>query len=220
MDLKKISAVTKWQPPSRVKGVRSFLEMANFYWPFIPKFAEMARPLTELTKKDAVFKWGERQQTAFNMLKEEFVKESILTYADPSKPLRVEADASKFATGATLCVKTEEGWKPSAYMSHKFTGSELNWTVYDKELYAIYAAFVKWRHWLLPAQRTIKVWCNHKNLSYFRWPQVLMPKQANWYSTMQEYHYEIKAKAGNQNGHADVLSRKEEDESTEEKETM
>src|SRR5437588_10607930 len=104
MDPKKISAVMKWQAPTRVKGVRSFLGMANFYCPFIPKFTEMARPLTELTRKDAVFKWGERQQTAFNMLKEEFVKEPTLTYANPNKPLRVKADALKFAMGATLCV--------------------------------------------------------------------------------------------------------------------
>src|SRR5437660_11380717 len=117
--------------------------MANLYQPFIPKFTEMARPLTELTKKDAIFKWGERQQLTFDMLKEEFVKEPTLTYADPSKPLRVKANALKFATGATLCIKTEDGWKLSAYMSHKFSETEINWTVYDKELYAIYAAFVK-----------------------------------------------------------------------------
>ena len=104
-------------------------------------------------------------------------------------------------------------------MSHKFSGPEINWTVYDKELYAIYAAFIKWRHWLLPAKHIIKVWCDHENLSYFRCPQVLMLKQVNWYSTMQEYHYEIKAKAGNQNGHTNALSRKEEDESAKVKET-
>src|SRR5947209_10807411 len=75
MDPKKIFVVMKWQPPTRVKGVCSFLGMANFYQPFIPKFAEIARPLTELTKKDAIFKWEERQQVAFDMLKEEFVKE-------------------------------------------------------------------------------------------------------------------------------------------------
>src|SRR5438445_4463374 len=97
MDSKKISAVTKWQPPTRVKGGCSFLGMANFYRLFIPKFAEMVRPLTELTRKNAVFKWGERQETAFDMLKEEFVKEPILTYANPNKPLRVKADALKFA---------------------------------------------------------------------------------------------------------------------------
>ena len=50
MDPKKISAVMKWQAPTRVKGVQSFLKMANFYQPFIPKFVEMAWPLPELTK--------------------------------------------------------------------------------------------------------------------------------------------------------------------------
>src|SRR5438445_9168857 len=75
MDPKKISVVTKWQPPTRVKGVWSFLRMANFYRPFIPKFAEMAQPLMELTKKNAIFKWKEMQQIAFDMLKKEFIRE-------------------------------------------------------------------------------------------------------------------------------------------------
>ena len=98
----------------------------------------------ELTKKNAMFVWGSHQQEAFDMLKEEFVKELTLAFADPEKPLRVEVDALKFATGAVLCVKTEEEWKLCAYMSYKFNTMELNWTVYDKELYVIYHAFTKW----------------------------------------------------------------------------
>src|SRR5438445_6484595 len=54
MDLKKVQVVMKWQSPTRVKGVRSFLEMANFYHPFIPKFTEVTQPLTELTRKNVV----------------------------------------------------------------------------------------------------------------------------------------------------------------------
>src|SRR5947209_7425375 len=61
INLKKIQAVTKWQPPTRVKGVRSFLGMANFYCLFIPKFAEVTRPLIELTRKNAVFVWRKAQ---------------------------------------------------------------------------------------------------------------------------------------------------------------
>src|SRR5437588_10859275 len=57
MDPKKTLAVTKWQPPSGVKGIHSFLGMTNYYQPFIPKFAKMVRPLTELTKNDAAFIW-------------------------------------------------------------------------------------------------------------------------------------------------------------------
>ena len=75
------------------------------------------------------------------MLKEEFVREPILVFADLEKPMRVKADASKFATGAALYMKTENGWKPCAYMSYKFNATEMNWTVYDKELFAIVKVF-------------------------------------------------------------------------------
>ena len=92
--------------------------------------------------------------------------------------------------------------------------------VYEKELYAIYLAFMKWQHWLLPTSHVIKVWCNHKDLSYLHKPQVLTLKQVNWYFTMQEYYYKIKAKAGTQNGHADGLSPKEEDEKVDGKQML
>ena len=92
----------------------------------------------ELTRKNVVFVWGPCQQEAFDMLKEEFVKEPTLTFTDPEKPLQVEADTSKFATRVVLCMKTEQGWRLCAYMSHKFNATELNWMVYDKELYTIY----------------------------------------------------------------------------------
>ena len=71
------------------------------------------------------------------------MKEPTLAFADPEKPMRVKADASKFATGAALCVKTENGWKLCAYILHKFNAIEINWVVYNKELYAIYLAFRK-----------------------------------------------------------------------------
>ena len=93
----------------RVKGVRSFLGIANFYCLFISKYAEVAQPLMELTRKNMVFMWGKAQQEAFNLLKEEFMKEPTLTFANLEKPLRVEADASKFTVGEALCVKTEKG---------------------------------------------------------------------------------------------------------------
>src|SRR5437660_10249373 len=95
-------------------------------------------------------------------------------------------------------------------MSHSLSGAELNWSVYDKELFAIVKAFEAWRHWSLPVQHEIEVWCNHQNLAYFRKPQILTARQARWYTTLQEYNYQTVHKAGTQNGRADALSRKEE----------
>ena len=46
MDPKKIEAISLWEAPTTVKGVRSFLGFANFYHRFIKNFAEVAAPLT------------------------------------------------------------------------------------------------------------------------------------------------------------------------------
>ena len=210
MDPAKIAAITEWEPPTRLKGVHSFLGLANFYRRFIPGFATIIKPLTVLTKKDQPFVWDESQQTTFDFLKRQFTLAMILRYPDSTLLLRVEMDVSSFAIGAALMVKTNEGWNPAAYISHSLSRAELNWSVGDKELYAIMKAFTSWRHWLLPATHEIEVWCGHQNLSFFRKPQVLTARQSRWYTTLQEYNYRTIHKPGTQNGRADALSRKEE----------
>ena len=76
-----------------------------------------------------VFVWGKAQQETFKLLKEEFVKELTLAFANPEKLMRVEADASNFTTEIALCVKMENGWRLYAYMLYKFSATEVNWTV-------------------------------------------------------------------------------------------
>ena len=87
----------------RVKGVRSFLEFANFYQKFIHHYSELARPLHELMKKDKKWNWTEECQKAFNLLREKFTSALVLRIPDSSKPFEVKSDASKFACGAVLC---------------------------------------------------------------------------------------------------------------------
>ena len=55
----KVQAVVEWPKPSSVKDVRSFLGLAGFYRRFIKNFSLKARPLTELTRDDAVYRWEE-----------------------------------------------------------------------------------------------------------------------------------------------------------------
>ena len=55
VDPEKIKAIQLWEPPRTVRGVRRFLGFANYYRQFIPKFSDLALPLTSLTKKDALF---------------------------------------------------------------------------------------------------------------------------------------------------------------------
>jgi hypothetical protein len=72
MDPMKLAGIHDWPAPTNVKGVRSFLGFGNFYRRFIRHFAEIARPLNALTKKDQPFKWTTECQEAFNTLKQKF----------------------------------------------------------------------------------------------------------------------------------------------------
>jgi len=57
----KLEAVQRYPVPKNAKDIRSFLGLASFYRRLVPKFAEIAKPLTELIRKDVQFKWGKRQ---------------------------------------------------------------------------------------------------------------------------------------------------------------
>ena len=98
----KLEAVRKMPPPTTPKEVRQFLGLVGYYRKFVPKFADIARPLTNLTKLDIPYEWTTRCQEAFEFLKEMLLKEPVLKYPDPSKPYTLFTDASKFCMGLCL----------------------------------------------------------------------------------------------------------------------
>ena len=98
MDPIKVQAITSWPTPSNLRDLRGFVGFANFYRRFIKDFSKLARPLHDLTKKDVPFTWSTAQQTAFDALKDAFVKDPILATWDPERPTRLEVDASGYAT--------------------------------------------------------------------------------------------------------------------------
>ena len=79
-----------------------FLGMANYYQRFVPRFAHIAAPLTELLRKDAAWTWGSAHAEAFEELKHRLSTAPILLVPDFSLPFQVGTDASQFAIGAEL----------------------------------------------------------------------------------------------------------------------
>jgi hypothetical protein len=76
----KVRAVREYPTPKNVKDGRSFLGLGSIYRRLIPKFADLAKPLTELTRKETEFNWEERQTTAFRSLKEKLCSSEVLAY--------------------------------------------------------------------------------------------------------------------------------------------
>ena len=81
----KVQAILEWPTPKTVRGVCSFLGLANFYRRFIKDYAQVAHPLNDLTKKDQSFEWKDSQQTAFDTLKQRFTTAPILAFLDIDK---------------------------------------------------------------------------------------------------------------------------------------
>ena len=79
--------------------------MVGYYRPFIRNFAMLAKPLTELTKKEVEFKWGVAKQQAFNVLKLKLMENPILVYPDFSREFYITCGASSTGLGAVLLQK-------------------------------------------------------------------------------------------------------------------
>ena len=107
MDQTKVKAILDWPEPKNVKGVRSFLGLANFYRRFIKDYMRIARLLHDLTKKEEPFQWEEAQQTVFDMLKKHFTTAPVLAFPDLDCKFRLELDASDYATGAVLSIEKD-----------------------------------------------------------------------------------------------------------------
>jgi transposase InsO family protein len=210
MDPVKIAGVAQWPVPKNKKEVQSFLGFTNFYRRFIADFSIHARALFDLTKKDANFAWGVREEEAFVKLKQSITSSPILVMPDHDRLYRVEADGSGVATGAVLSQLSPEDdkWHPVAFLSKSLSPVERNYEIHDTEMLAIIRALEEWRHYLEGARHPIEIWTDHKNLEYFRTAQKLNRRQARWSLYLSRFDFTLHHKPGRSMGKPDALSRR------------
>ena len=138
MDPAKIDGITNWPTPKTLKNVQAFLGFCNFYCRFIKDFSAVAHPLSELTRKDTPFFWGDAQERAFRTLITAFTTAPVLALPDHDKPFQLITDASAFATGTILEQPDAlNRWHPIAYYSKSLQPAECNYEIHDLELLAI-----------------------------------------------------------------------------------
>ncbi|CAI7788692.1 unnamed protein product [Closterium sp. NIES-53] len=205
VDPKKIKAVRTWKTPENVKELQQFLGFANYYNRFVPQFAKIATPLTNLLKKNTPFKWEDVHQQAMEQLKTALTSAPVLILPDPEKDYVIEADASDQAVGAVLMQDQGKGLQPIAYLSKKLHGAQLNYPIHDKEALAIITAFKTWRCYL--EGRKTMVYTNHCSLKYLKTQPTLSRRQVRWIDFLEtHFDYDIVYKPGHKNK-ADALSR-------------
>jgi len=105
----KVEGVLSWLVPRNVKKVQKFLDLANLYRRFIKNFTRIAALLYMLVRKEQKWRWEKEQEEVFEKLKVVFTTEPILVILDINREMRVEADASDYATGGVLSTKCKDG---------------------------------------------------------------------------------------------------------------
>ena len=168
--------------PKTPKEVKQFLGLIVYYRKFVPRFSDIARSLTNLTRHDMKFMWTDKCDKAFKHFKELLMQHPILRYPDPGHGYTLFMDASDIGLAGVLTQEFEDdkGKKkqhPICYMSGQFRGSQQNWAALMKEAYTVYMAIRKLSFYIMDVEVTIK--CDHLPLRKFLQKQTLNAKVNN-----------------------------------------
>jgi len=185
-----------------VHEIRSFLGLAGYYRRFIPDFSQIAKPITELLKKEIKFVWSDKCEEAFHTLRKHLTSTPVLAQPDNTKPYDVYCDALGTGLG---CVLMQENWV-IAYASRALQPHEQNYPTHDLELAAVIHALKIWRHYLMGIPYNI--YTDHKSLKYIFTQAHLNMRQRRWLELAKDYDLEVHYHPGKANVVANALSHK------------
>lgn len=203
----KVEAILKFPVPTTKKNVRSFLGLIGFYRKFIPKFSEIALPLTDLTKKNVPnkVKWLQIHQDSFDQLKQAICNGQVLRSPDFTKKFILQTDSSNKGLGAVLEQEFEDGRHPVMFISKKLSGPELNYAVIEKECYALVWAVKTLKVYL--EGREFSINSDHAPLQWLDRVKTSNQRLLRWSLLLQEFRFTVFHIPGRQNIVADILSR-------------
>ncbi|CAI4220936.1 unnamed protein product, partial [Auanema sp. JU1783] len=218
-DPNKIKAIKEYPRPLNRTGVRAFMGVVNYFRRFIKDAAQIATPLYDLTKKDQEWKWEQKEETAFQTLKDTLCEAPVLHPPIHGRPYTIESDGSLIAIGAVLLQSPEEGEPehPIAFISRKLNKTERRYPAIEVEALALTFAVSEFRTYILGAP--VKVITDHRPLTSLMTRKDLIGRLAKYQMVLQEYNLDIVYRPGRLNSVCDALSRYFEDETNEAKPT-
>ncbi|GJT58455.1 putative reverse transcriptase domain-containing protein [Tanacetum coccineum] len=203
VDPAKIESIKDWASPKIPTEIHQFLGLAGYYRKFIEGFSKIAKSMTKLTQKKVKFDWGDKQEAAFQLLKEKLCSAPILDLLEGAKNFIIYCDASHKGLGAVLM----QNEKVIADASRQLKIYEKNYTTHDLELGAVVFALKLWRHYLYGTKCTM--YTDHKSIQHILDQKELNIRQRRWLEFLSDYDCEIRYHPGKANVVADDLSRKE-----------
>jgi len=151
-DHEQLDAIQSYPRPITTKSqVNSFIGLASYYRKFVPNFATIATPLTNLLRKKQPeqVQWTPECEAAFEQLKANLTHTPVLKVPEVNKPYIVYTDASDVGLGAVLSqLGDDENQHPIAYASRKLKPRETRYSMIEKECLAVVWALKFFEHYL------------------------------------------------------------------------
>ena len=206
----KVESILNITPPATKKQLRSFLGVIGFYRRFIPRYAEISAPLTDLLKGGVVGRleaaWHPACDAAFVELKNCLARHPVLKAPDFDMPFEMYCDASEHGIAAVLTQKEDDTHKPISYYSRKLLPREKNYSIVEKELLSIVAGLHAFRAYV--GHGPLLVHSDHYPLAWLRNSRTSNQRILRWALFLSEYELTIQHIKGTDNIMADLLSRK------------
>jgi RNase H-like domain found in reverse transcriptase/Reverse transcriptase (RNA-dependent DNA polymerase)/Integrase zinc binding domain/gag-polyprotein putative aspartyl protease len=225
-DPAKVTALEKWEPPldqvaqldmdetsllarkSLRKQIqhecRRFLGFMNYFSRFIPRYSDVAAPLSDQTKDDAP-DWSDECTRAWNSMKVLLVNATMMYHPDPEHRFHVYSDASIRAIGGVLIQVIDGKIHPVAFAARKLIPAEVNYSTTEQEMLAVVYCFSQWRCYLEGPVVTLHT--DHEPLTWLQSQKSLNRRQARWMEFLSRFQYEIVYVKGDENVVADALTR-------------
>ena len=203
---KNIQSIKFLPTPSCRRDVQRFLGVVGYFRRFVPNFASLAAPLTDLLCKNIVFKWSDACEKAWTLLKAILCNPPILKVPDFSKDFKLAIDASGLGIGAVL-FQTDDNdvFHPVSYFSKKLNKTQKNYSTIEKEALALILSVQHYSVYLECSATT--VYTDHNPLTFIHKFKTHNAKLMRWALLLQPYDLTIIHISGKDNVIADLLSR-------------
>ena len=205
-----IERVKLMRKPTDLHSLRCFTGLTGHFRCFIPKYADIVRPLDRLKQKDIPFEWDEKCEQSYQQLVSLISSNPILGVPDWSTQFELSCDASHYGTGAILYQRDtaksrNKQLKVIGYYSYTFTKPELNYSTTEKECLSVIKAIKYFRSYL--EGREFVVNSDHQALSHLLSIKEPKNRLGRWQAFLMSFNLKINHKSGRELTDADAISR-------------